>query len=170
MIVVSTIGKMHESIPGYDYKELVNYIKTFNKREVLVSYLKDDPGKYDDFTEISYLKNAGFDLYFIGEELYRPVTVINSPESLVRSNLIDMINTMVYSYLKGYWKDAETVNSEFTDRIFSAKHKFIMSVEPDIELKYWVPMHKKIMEKAENKDAILLSDVESAYFYRGFNQ
>ncbi len=167
MIVVSTIGKMHESIPGYNYDELVRYIKTFNINNVLVSYLSREPEKYDDFMEIFYIKQAGFNVKFIGEEAYHPVTIIKDPESLVRSNLIDMINTMVYSYLKGYWKDATTVNSEFTDKIFNAKHKFIMSVDPDIELKYWVPVHKKIKEKAEREGGILLSDVESAYFYRG---
>ena len=79
-----------------------------------------------------------------------------------------MLDSITKSYLESFWKDESAINSELTDNVFRAKHKFILSLNPEYEEKYWIPLHEEIYNnmKKYNKKFIIVSDVESSFFYR----
>ena len=60
-------------------------------------------------------------------------------------------------------------NSEVTDSIYRVKNKFIQSVNPEYIEKYWLPLHMDVynyIETNKNKYDAVISDVESAFFYK----
>ncbi len=175
MKIISTIGKMHCDIPGYNYKIFSGYVKSFGINDIFITYLSEE--KYnknkEKYKEIEYINDLNIIFNDIDYNYYdklrnnfemKPVNA----ENITKRNILDIINTVIDSYLKGYWKDPETVNSDVTDSIFKAKHKFLLSLNPDYEEKYWLPLHEKIYNNILNikNNIIIISDIESSFFYK----
>lgn len=177
MIIISTLRKMHETTIGYGYEEFIEYVKGLNVKNILITYTsrKNFEDKKNEYKEITMLKqffNTGFpDVNYeryveLAEGL---LAETHNAEEVTKKNILDIIETVINSYLKGYWKGPDTVNSEVTDSIYRVNNKFIQSVNPEYIEKYWLPLHDEIynyiIEHKKNYDAII-SDVESTFFYK----
>ena len=176
MNIISTIGKMHGDIIGYNYKVFSEYVKSFGINNVFITYTSENEYRKntDNYKEIMLLEE-NFNLYFNGIDCNYYNEIKNkyeikplNAENVTKRNILDIMNTVIDSYLKGYWKDPETVNSDVTDSVFRAKHKFLLSLNPDYEEKYWLPSHNKAYENilGIKNNMIIISDIESSFFYR----
>ena len=177
MIIVSTLRKMHENTIGYQYEDFIRYVHKLNVDNLMVTYTSREDFEKDknQHKEIAMLQES-FNVYFpeIDYEKYMKLSrgklfEIHNAEEITKKNIMDIIETVVNSYLKGYWKDPETVNSEVTDSIFRVNNKFIQAVNPDYIEKYWLPLHTDIynyIEEHKNMYDAVISDVESTFFYK----
>lgn len=175
MNIISTIGKMHCDIPGYNYKIFSEYVKSFNINDIFITYLSEEEynKNKEKYKEIEYINDLNIIFNGIDCNQYNKLRnnfemkPVNA-ENITKRNILDIINTVIDSYLKGYWKDPETVNSDVTDSIFKAKHKFLLSLNPDYEEKYWLPLHEEIYNNILNikNNIIIISDIESSFFYK----
>ncbi|KQB36334.1 hypothetical protein [Acidiplasma cupricumulans] len=176
MIVLSTVGKLHNEIKNYTYKDLADMPGSLGYHEVFIAYTseKEYNKNPDDFPEISMLKRS-YNIYFNGIDMdfYRNIENEykirpENAETTTKKNLLDMLNSITRTYLEGYWKDGDTINSELTDSVFRAKHKFMLSMNPDYEQKYWVPMHEEIFKNIIkiNRDLAIISEVESSFYFK----
>ena len=180
MLIISTIGELHENTVGYSYEDFVNYITELNSKSLIITYTSEEnfiknPEYYREiqllmkkftvnFPAINYKK------YDVLRTQFKFKT--ESAEDITKKNITDIIDTVIDSYLTGYWKNPETVNSEITDSIFKVKNKFLESVNYDYVEKYWIPLHEEIYNYIENKKDeydTAITDVESAFFYREKN-
>ncbi|AGO61442.1 hypothetical protein [Ferroplasma acidarmanus] len=177
MIIISTLGKMHENTIGYGYEDLITYLGELKVKNLIITYTSrhNYNMKQDEFREIKLLENS-FNVFFpeidydkYNELLTRYSLETHNAEEVTKKNIVDIIETVINSYLKGYWKSPETVNSEVTDSIYRVKNKFIQSVNPEYIEKYWLPLHMDVynyIETNKNKYDAVISDVESAFFYK----
>jgi hypothetical protein len=180
MKIISTLGKMHEHTVGYEYEAFIEYINRLKVKNALIAYTSRENFEENEnsYNEIKFLKKSfNIDFPDIDFEKYRKLSEkysfeTHNAEEITKKNIIDIIETVINSYLAGYWKDPETVNSEVTDSIFRVKNKFILSVNPEYIEKYWMPLHKEIFDYIENYknnyDAVI-SDVESTFYYKDQN-
>ncbi len=92
----------------------------------------------------------------------------SSAESVVKKNIMEMIGTTIQSYLEGYWKDSETVNSEVTDSLFRAKHKLISTMFWEMERDTWNAMMEEITTRVQElhpgEGDTIIVDVERKYW------
>ena len=180
MLIISTIGKLHENTVGYSYEDFIKYIVEMNCKNLIITYTseKNFMNNPERFKEIQVLTKK-FTVHFpsINYQKYNALHdkfkfKTENAEDITKKNITDIIDTVIDSYLTGYWKNPETVNSEITDSIFKVKNKFLESVNYDYVEKYWVPLHEEIYNYVESKkdeyDAVI-TDVESAFFYREKN-
>jgi hypothetical protein len=180
MIIISTIGKLHEKTVGYSYDDFMRYIVENNARNLIVTYTSEENfiENRENYIEIQKLMEK-FSVHFpdIDHEKYYALSEkysikAQNAEEITKKNITDIIETVIDSYLTGYWNSPETVNSEITDSIFKVKNKFMESVNHDYIEKYWYPLHMEIyqyIEMEKNDFDAVISDVESAFFYREKN-
>ncbi|WP_337860007.1 hypothetical protein [Ferroplasma sp.] len=177
MVIISTLRKMHENTIGYSYDEFIEYVKKLQVKNLLITYtsrknFEEHKSGYQEITLLEQFFNVEFPEinYKKYDKLLKgTLSEVHNAEEVTKKNIVDIIETVINSYLKGYWKDPETVNSEVTDSIFRVNNKFIQSVEPDYIEKYWLPLHTEIynyiIEDKKDYDAII-SDVENTFFYK----
>lgn len=181
MEIVSTIGQSHNSISGYNYEKFLSYVKSLNPTKLIITCVSNDDAEstaqngeiktiMDDPSLSDKVILAGVDDK--PYESYRRKYFeerADSAEVSVKKNVLDLINSTVYSYLEGYWKDAETVNSDVTDSLFRAKHRLISAMFWDLEKYVWEDMNAKILENVEryayDDGAVILSPVEKRYWF-----
>ncbi len=176
MKVISSIGNMHGEISGYNYEKFRGIVDGYGNKNIFITYLSEEKYKNNknSYKEIHSLEGK-YNLFFNGidfnyysslREKYS-IKAIDA-ETITKKNLLDMLDSITKSYLEGFWKDENAINSELTDNVFRAKHKFILSLNPEYEEKYWIPLHEEIYDnlKKYNKNFIILSDVESSFFFR----
>ncbi|MCL4453502.1 MAG: hypothetical protein M1317_05305 [Candidatus Thermoplasmatota archaeon] len=180
MNIISTIGKLHGKTVGYSYEDFIRYITESNARNLIVTYTSEEnfTDNREDYIEIQMLQEK-FNVHFpkIDYQKYYELSEkyalkAQNAEDITKKNITDIIETVIDSYLTGYWKNPETVNSEITDSIFKVKNKFIESVNHDYIEKYWNPLHMEIykyIEREKNSFDAVITDVESAFFYREKN-
>ncbi len=176
MNIISTIGKMHEDIIGYDYKIFAEYVKSFGINNIFITYVSENEYKKNmgNYKEIITLEKDfninfnGIDCNYYNEIKAKYEIKPLNAENITKKNILDIIDTVIDSYLKGYWKDPETVNSDVTDSVFKAKHKFLLSLNPDYEEKYWIPLHNEIYKNilSIKYNTIIISDIGSSFFYK----
>ncbi len=148
----------------------------YGNRDIFITYISEE--KYrnnkNSYKEIRNLEGKynlffnGIDCeYYFGIGERYSIKAIDA-ETITKKNLLDMLDSITKSYLESFWKDESAINSELTDNVFRAKHKFILSLNPEYEEKYWIPLHEEIYNnmKKYNKKFIIVSDVESSFFYR----
>lgn len=178
---VSTIGESHTKIEGYSYEAFVNHVRSFSPSNVIVSYISAEEhkqGKYGKEIEVLLEDQELSDrVVFAGvdnnpyesfrEQYFKDRS--SSAEVLVKRNVLELIDSTVYSYLENYWKNADTVNSEITDSLFRAKHKIIASMFWDMEKYTWEERHKEILGNIRNcstqNGSVIVTDVESRYWF-----
>jgi hypothetical protein len=176
---VSTIGESHPRIKGYDYAIFVDYVKSFSPDNIIVSYLPSreslkENGEIrallDDRSICDKVVFAGVDRKpydSFKEQYFKDRSA--SAEVLVKRNVLDIIDTTVFSYLENYWKNPETVNSDITDSLFRAKHKLIASMFWEMEKYTWEQRHQEILKNilthSTHDESVVISDVESRYWY-----
>ena len=177
MIIISTIGKLHEKTVGYSYREFIRYVKENNSNSLIITYTseKNYHENIEKYREIELLEE-NFNVNFPDID-YQKYTVLcerytfkaDNAEDITKKNITDIIETVIDSYLTGYWKNPETVNSEITDSIFKVKNKFLESINHDYIEKYWIPLHTEVynyIEERNNSFDTVITDIQSAFFYR----
>lgn len=180
MLIISTIRKLHENTVGYSYEDFINYITETNSKSLIITYTSEENfmKNQEYFKEIQLLmKRFTVRFTLINYQKYNTLYdkfkfKTENAEDITKKNITDIIDTVIDSYLIGYWKNPETVNSEITDSIFKVKNKFLESVNYDYVEKYWIPLHEEIYNYIENKKDeydTVITDVESAFFYREKN-
>ena len=180
MIIISTIGKLHEKTVGYSYEDFIRYVTQIGVNNLIITYTSEQNYREnrDKYREIQLLEED-FKIYF-PEIDYKNYAALSekynakarNAEDITKKNISDIIETVIDSYLTGYWKNPETVNSEITDSIFKVKNQFLISINHDYMEKYWEPLHIAIynyIKNRENRYDAIISDVESAFFYREKN-
>lgn len=178
---VSTIGESHSKIEGYGYEAFIRYIRSLSPSNVIISYVSAEDAKKGNFgKEVKSIledKELCDRLVFAGvddtpyesfkEQYFKDR--ISSAEVLVKKNVLEIIDSTIYSYLESYWKNADTVNSEMTDSLFRAKHKLIASMFWDMEKYTWEEKHKEIFRNilsySSVNGSIIVTDAESRYWY-----
>lgn len=177
MIIISTLGKMHENTIGYGYEDFVRYLKELKVEKIIITYTTQQNYKIkkDEYKEIGFLEDS-FEVFFpkIDYAKYNNLLTkysleIDNAEEVTKKNIVDIIETVITSYLKGFWKSPETVNSEVTDSIFRIENKFIQSVNPQFIENYWLPLHLDVynyIKNSKNNYNAIISDVESTFFYK----
>jgi len=177
MIIISTLGKMHENTIGYNYEDFVRYLKELKVEKTIITYTNKQNYKikHNEYKEIEFLEDS-FEVFFpeIDYEKYNNLLTkysleTHNAEEVTKKNIVDIIETVITSYLKGFWKSPETVNSEVTDNIFRIENKFIQSVNPQFIENYWLPLHRDVynyIENSKNNYDAIISDVESTFFYK----
>ncbi|MEM0139484.1 MAG: hypothetical protein QXZ44_02590 [Ferroplasma sp.] len=176
MNVVSTLGKMHEDVIGYGYEDFINYVTTFSFNSIFIAYVSEDIYNKDpdNYKELQLLDKK-YELLFpaidfkgydklLGENKLK----VSTPEDVTKKNISDIIETVIYSYLRGYWKDCKTVNSSITDSIYRIRNQFLMQINPNYISNYWEPLHNSIFDciKKIDNNALIISKVEDSFFYR----
>lgn len=181
MNIVSFIGGSHNRVPKYSTEDLINSVQGMNPDRVIATMDRKSeihPEEYRvrlteilDNPSISGLivdastdeaKYYGFREKFFAEHS-------SSVETVVKKNILEMIETTINSYLEGYWKDFETVNSEVTDSLYRSKHKIISTMFWEMELATWNSMMEDLISRVEKlapgpRDVILV-DVEKRYWF-----
>ncbi len=177
MMLISTLREMHENTVGYGYEDLVGYLQKLKAEKTIITYTTKENYKknQNEYKEIELLENS-FDVDFpeIDYEKYNKLLIkysseTHNAEEVTKKNILDIIETVINSYLKGYWISPETVNSEVTDSIFRVKNKFIQSINPGYIEDYWLPLHMEVynyIENHKNSYDTIISDVESTFFYK----
>lgn len=179
MELVSFIGESHDRVNNYHLKDLVGILEARKPRRIIVtmdrnfsdseaysrsmkelleSSIITEKGVFTDVDESRYLElRNGFLSRFT-----------RSAEDTVRRNLLEMIDATVQSYLEGYWKDFDTVNSEVTDSLFRAKHRMVSAMFWEMEKQTWNAMLQEITDKinalAPASGDVILVDVEKKYW------
>lgn len=180
MEFISFIGENHEKAEGYSAENLVERIASMNPVRVIVTmdpHAVDRPEGYDkalnmvlrDSRISSRIVYAGVDETKYSELRNDLLTSFStSAENVVKKNLLEMIDTTIKSYLEGYWKDYQTVNSEVTDSLFRAKHKLFSTMFWEMERDTWNKMldetKERIIKLEPGYSDVVLVDVEKKYW------
>jgi len=178
--IVSFIGESHNKVSDYSIHKLLELIKGMKPARVIITM---DPNavqtsggyseKLNDITKDSNISglitfaNADETKYYRKRaEFFEKYAT--SAETVVKKNILEMIETTIHSYLEGYWKDYETVNSEVTDELFRAKHKLISSMFWEVERETWNALLEEMAGNIESlspgADDVILVDVEKRYW------
>lgn len=180
MNIISFIGESHGSVGGYSTEKLLNRIKAGNPRRVIVTMDPDFKGRNDSYREVlnTILADSGISSSIqyanadetkfqeLREEYFEKQT--GNADALVKKNIMEMIETTIKSYLEGYWKDYDSVNSEVTDSLYRAMHKLISTMFWEVERDTWNAMLEEMTNKVEELNPgqgdVILVDVEKRYW------
>lgn len=180
MKFVSFIGAGHYRVKNYGTSDLISLIKDSGAARVIVALDPDFHGDSEDYgralEEITSSEEVKGLISYAGvdetsyqskkKELLQKYS--SSAELVVKKNIMEMIETTIKSYLEGYWKDSDTVNSEVTDSLFRAKHKLISTMFWELEKNTWNAMLEELTEKvnamAPGRNDLVLVDVEKKYW------
>lgn len=176
MNVVSTLGSLHNEVSGYSYGDFIDYVSQFSFKNIIIVYTdkKNYIENKEKFVEIEKLEKK-FNIEFpeIDFEHYKELSQkywfkSKTPEEITKKNINDIIDTVTGSYLRGYWKDAVTVNSEITDSLYKMKIQFMASINPDYVSEYWTPLREKIFNFIDKKYSgdLIVARVDEAFYYR----
>ncbi len=180
MRFVSFIGASHNRVEGYAVSNLAGILKDSHPERIIVAIdpeFDHESGEYlnalntilkdPDLKDLVSYANVDEGSYFTKRIGYLE-EYSKSAETVVKRNIMEMIETTIKSYLEGYWKDSETVNSDVTDALFRAKHKLISTMFWEMEKNTWNEMLEKmtarISEHLPSEDDIILVDVEKKYW------
>ena len=90
------------------------------------------------------------------------------PDFVTRKNILEMMDTTIWAYLRSYWTSPEKVNSDVSDSIFSARRLMISSFVPEIDDKIWIPsinlVTDRIKKQADYRSAIILVDIQNKFY------
>lgn len=180
MNIISFIGSSHEKVSEYSVDKLIRAIKSHKPVRVIATIDPDSKGRKESYRkainailsdpEISSLVvRANVDeskFQNMRDDFFEKNT--GNADALVKKNIMEMIETTINSYLEGYWKDFESVNSEVTDSLYRAMHKLISTMFWEVERETWNAMLDEItanVKKLEpGPDDVILVDVEKKYW------
>ena len=178
MRYIATIGKHHKDIEKYSEGVFVEYVNSFPEEHAIVaSYSNDDVFKHGLGSEILALSKSGRKrITFCGPDM----TALNQdyddilqqrkedPDFVTRKNILEMMDTTIWAYLRSYWTSPEKVNSDVSDSIFSARRLMISSFVPEIDDKIWIPsinlVTDRIKKQADYRSAIILVDIQNKFY------
>ncbi len=175
----STIGKFHESTENYTLEDLASAIQEKSFREVYSAVL---PGIWESAIRTDEIKRRitgsgmGFhDLLSESEmEDYGNAKAAlfeaenRDPDLKVKVKLLEIVDATIYSYMKGFWKDSQSVNSELTDGVFRAKHLLMSAVVTPFEISVWKEWHSRLKDRIlslDDKKIAVIVNVESRYWF-----
>ena len=175
----SSIGKFHESTGKYEIPDMVSVIKEDGHDNVYISVMPGLWEEHDSTDEIRKQATAAglesIDLFlpaemdkYLNEKSFLLKSENSDPDLKVKIKLLEMVDATIYSYMKGFWKDPSSVNSELTDSVFRAKHLLMSAVVPSFELGVWKMWHNKMKEKLlkiEDNNIAVIVNVESRYWF-----
>lgn len=180
MEIISFIGENHNRVENYSPSSLISYLESRGSGKVIVAVDQSSPflrnGAAESLRKITgagslsgRIVMAGIDESpYIEKRDGFMQSYSNSAEAVVKKNILDMMDTTVRSYLEGYWRDFETVNSEVTDSLFRAKHKLIATMFWEMERDTWNSMldamYTKIMSHSPSSADAVIVDVEKRYW------
>lgn len=180
MKLFSFIGESHMRVEGYSTENLTALLSSDTPSRIIVAVdpqyrmasegyasalqsILEAPG----ISEVVCFAHADESRYGELRDSYLK-QYSESAESIVKKNILEMIDATVRSYLEGYWKGNDTVNSEVTDSLFRAKHKLVSTMFWDMERDTWnsmmEEMTEKILRKSPGSDDVILVDVEKRYW------
>lgn len=178
--MISFIGESHTKAAGYSTKEVIDRIVSMKPSRVIVAIDINSTGHsgayLDELKEITGNPEIEGSIVFanVDESSYLEQRKIlleefsKSAENVVKKNIFEMIYTTVRSYLEGYWKDYDTVNSEVTDSLFRATHKLMSTMFWEVERDTWNRMMEETVEKIRDvkpgPSDVILVDVEKKYW------
>ncbi len=179
MIFVATMGAKHNQIPCYSYEKFAEYVSSFDNRNVIVSSYSPEDLKNGLGEEVTTLLSKGnYNVEHCGcgtitlkkrldEVIARKA---DDPDFVTKKNILEMIDTTVWTYLESYWTSPAMVNSETTDSIFKTKRLMQTSFVSELESDIWLPAMNRTVEEIKKipdyKDRIILADVESLFFLK----
>jgi len=180
MQYIATLGDHHRNIEKYSTEVFVNYVNSFpEKNAIVASYSSDDVFKHGLGTEILALSKAGRkNIIFCGPDrfalnrMYDEILQQRKEDAdfVTKKNILEMMDTTIWSYLKAYWTSPEKVNSDVSDSIFSARRLMISSFVPELDDKIWAPSIKLItdnIKKQDNhRDSLILVDVQDKFYIK----
>ena len=112
MIIISTIGKLHEKTVGYSYEDFIRYVTQIGVNNLIITYTSEQNYREnrDKYREIQLLEED-FKIYF-PEIDYKNYAALSekynakarNAEDITKKNISDIIETVIDSYLTGYWK------------------------------------------------------------------
>lgn len=180
MQYIATLGEHHKTIEKYSTEVFVDYVNSFKEKNAIVaSYSRDDVFKHGLGSEIVSLSKSGKkNLTFCGPDRYALNKVYDEilqqrkedADFVTKKNILEMMDTTIWSYLKAYWTSPEKVNSDVSDSIFSARRLMISSFVPELDDKIWAPTIRLITDsirKQENyRDSLVLVDVQDKFYIK----
>lgn len=179
MMFAATMGERHQQIPSYTYEKFAEYASSFGIDKIIVSSYSAEDVKNGLGKEISaLLEKKKFDVSYCGcdfsETKKKEGELIRSrsedPDFVTNKNMLEMIDTTVWTYLQAYWTTPQSVNSETTDSIFQTKRLMQTSLIPELESEIWLPVMNKTVDEirkiSDYGERLILVDVESAFFLK----
>ena len=124
------------------------------------------------------IESVSFEFTFAGSGAYdlekERQKVLSSggddPDFVTKKNIMEMMDTTIWTYLSSFWTDPAKVNSNETDSIFSARKLMRTSFVPEIESDLWVPFMNRTVDNVKHIDnfqeAIILCDPESMFYLK----
>lgn len=179
MRFIATMGERHSQVPSYSYEKFADYVTSFKNNRIIVSSYSPEDLKAGLGREISTLLNKGdFEVDYCGcgtitlkkqqEEVIAKKS--DDPDFVTKKNILEMIDTTVWTYLQSFWTSPEIVNSETTDSIFKTKRLMQTSFVSELESEIWLPAMTKTIQEIKNipdyREKLILADVESIFFLK----
>ena len=180
MNIISFIGAGHQKVSGYSTADLVREIKHCRPKRVIVT-IDPELGKrqesYRDalqsilsdpeISALAIFANADESRYQkLRDEYFEKYS--GNADTLVKKNIMEMIETTIKSYLEGYWKDFDSVNSEVTDSLYRAMHKLISTMFWEVERDTWNAMMEettaRVAKLSPDDGDVILVDAEKRYW------
>ncbi|WP_075057421.1 hypothetical protein [Thermogymnomonas acidicola] len=91
-------------------------------------------------------------------------------EERVKRNMLLMVSDTVESYLRSYWKDLRSLNSEVTDSMYRAKHRLFSSVVWDLERSCWEHVNEVALDRVRSfgytERTLMVVDPELSYWFQ----
>ncbi len=180
MEYIATLGKRHDRMKGYSVDLFVSFVKKHLKNKIIVaSYDRDDAYQHGLAPEIIALaESTESEIQFCGTGKYNYqreyekllLEKKEDPSFVTKKNIMEMMDTTIWTYLEGFWNGPERVNSETTDSIFSARMMMLSSFIPDVHEKLWLPCMSETVRSVTSisghEDCLVLADVENLFYLK----
>ena len=181
MTFVICLGSRHDRIANYSIERFADYVAEMPENRIIVAaYSEDDVIRHGIAPEIDYLisRKTGKKLFYAGAgafELEKERQKVLSrggddPDFVTKKNIMEMMDTTIWTYLSSFWTDPAKVNSNETDSIFSARQLMRTSFVPEIETDLWAPFMNRTADNVRRidrfREAIILCDPESMFYLK----
>lgn len=181
MTFVICLGSRHDRIANYSIEKFADYVAEMPENRIIVAaYSEEDVIRHRIAPEIDYLisQKTGKKLLYAGSGAYdlekERQKVLSrggdDPDFVTKKNIMEMMDTTIWTYLSSFWTDPAKVNSNETDSIFSARKLMRTSFVPEIESDLWVPFMNRTVDNVKHIDnfqeAIILCDPESMFYLK----